>query len=189
MRACPSRGCECCKGLWCFLEKAACQVLGLSAPQCQAQGSWGTFVAQLIPHVLLRMWLSCLESVFTAQPGGTFKRVHPLSHSLPVFLEDSSVLAAPRPRNLVAFLTSAFLPSANPAGSPLGHVLVLESPRPPPCALSPGSRRNLSPLPASRQAFPQPNLCSANRAILLKAKSNLLPTLLKFFLDFALLLD
>lgn len=156
-------------------------MLGLSAPQCQAQGSWGTSVAQLIPHVLL-------ESVFTAQPGGTFKRVHPLSHSLPV-LEDSSVLAAPRPRDVVAFLTSAFLPSADPAGSPLGHVLVLESPQPPPCALSPGSGRNLSPLPASRQAFPQPSLCSANRATLLKAKSNLLPTLLKLVLDFALLLD
>lgn len=43
--SCPTWGCKFCEGLWLLLEKAVCRVLGLSARQCLAQGSWGNFVA------------------------------------------------------------------------------------------------------------------------------------------------
>lgn len=108
------------------------------------------------------------------------ERVRPLFCSLPVCCEDSFVFPGPRQKPRWRF---DLPPCAvtHPAGSPCERVLgtprhrglggvtwTLLKPR--------------SPLPASKQVFPQPNLCSVARMIFLKVKSNQLTPHLHFLL-------
>lgn len=73
-----------------LLEKAACLVLGLFCSSVPDPGLWGKLYGLDNTRYSVEDVALCLQSVFTAQRGGTFKKVYPPSHSLPTPLKTAS---------------------------------------------------------------------------------------------------
>ena len=123
-----------------LLEKTACLVLGSFCPSAPGPGLRGKLCGLDNTRGSVEDVALCLRSVFTAQLGGIFERVHPPSHSLPLSLEDNFIFPVPRSKNVVTVLTTLFLLSANPTGFPFRTCPGRDTPTLPTPGVSPSDR-------------------------------------------------
>lgn len=150
-----------------LLEKAVFLVLGSFCSSVPGPGLRGKLCGLDNTRYSVEDVALGLRSVFTAQPGGTFERVPPTASPSP--LKTPSSFQCPGQKTWQV-LTTLFLLSANLTGFFFRMCPGCGTPHPfHPWGLSPRPFQETSFLPASKQDFPQPNLCLEVTAIFLKA--------------------